>query len=318
MTGQAAGTLAELAALSEPLGWVVVVAFLAAVVLNAVDREYARPAFVVGWIVFAAFWFVLIYPYFVEDNSVIRGVGAALAAPLSLLVAKVLYDGRDSLFVLSRAVALMALMYVPFMLLPALEERLILLVTGQTAWVISALGFEYELVNGVGAVREGIEPGPIANTFAFDYQGTMITFTIILSCTGLGSMAVIAGLVGAVDAPLGRKARALGVALPIIYVLNIARNVFIAISFGYQYMDILPGLTMALFAIQHPMTVSYIWADRIVAQSLSVVALVLIVWLVVHEVPEVLTPIEDVLYLLTGEEYDLAGAMDVGSEGGSA
>jgi len=311
MSSQFAVTLAELGALADPIGWLVVVAFLAAVLADSIDREYARPIFVVAWVIFAAFWLVLVYPFFVEDNSVIRGVGALLAVPLSVLVAKVLYDGRDSLFVLSRAVALMAMMYVPFMLLPALRETLILLVTDQTAWVISALGFEYELVHGVGAVREGIEPGPIANTFAFDYQGTIITFTIVLTCTGLGSMAVIAGLVGAVDAPIRRKFRALALALPIIYVLNIARNVFIAVSFGNQFMDILPGLTMALFAIEHPMTVSYIWADRIVAQSLSVVAMILIVWLVVHEVPEVLTPIEDVLYLLTGEEYELAEALDV-------
>jgi exosortase/archaeosortase len=57
--------------------------------------------------------------------------------------------------------------------------------------------------------------------------------------------------------------------------------------------------------------VSYIWIDRIIAQSLSVVAMVLIFWLVLRELPEVIQPVEDVLYLLTGTEYDLAGALDL-------
>jgi len=40
--------------------------------------------------------------------------------------------------------------------------------------------------------------------------------------------------------------------------------------------------------------------------------MVLIIWLVVRIVPEVMGPIEDLLYLLTGEEYDLASALDIG------
>ena len=37
----------------------------------------------------------------------------------------------------------------------------------------------------------------------------------------------------------------------------------------------------------------------------AVVALVGVTYLVVHEVPELLTVIEDVLYMVTGDEYDL-------------
>jgi hypothetical protein len=60
--------------------------------------------------------------------------------------------------------------------------------------------------------------------------------------------------------------------------------------------------------------VSYFLADRVLAQSLSVLALVAITWLVVRELPEVLTVVEDILYVLTGSEYDLGAALEVGDD----
>jgi hypothetical protein len=39
-----------------------------------------------------------------------------------------------------------------------------------------------------------------------------------------------------------------------------------------------------------------------------------IFWLVVRIVPEVMEPVEEVLYLLTGEELDLAAALNVDRE----
>jgi hypothetical protein len=48
----------------------------------------------------------------------------------------------------------------------------------------------------------------------------------------------LAGLIAAVRAPLRRKLRALAVSLPVIYGLNLLRNVFISIGFGEQLFQI--------------------------------------------------------------------------------
>ena len=40
--------------------------------------------------------------------------------------------------------------------------------------------------------------------------------------------------------------------------------------------------------------------------------MVAITWLVVRELPEILTVVEDLLYLVTGTEYDLTAAFGVG------
>ena len=313
-----AATLSTLGAAAEPIGWFVLVAFVAAILLEYIDRDYARPVLVVAWLAFAAFWLVLIYPWFVEDESIVRGVGATIAAPLSLLIAKTVYEAEHDLFTISRAVAVMALVYAPFVAIPALHETLILMVTDHTAWLMSTLGWDPTVVttlSEVGVEREITgKDTDYENSFVFMYDGQAITYTIILACTGIGSMAVVTGLVAGVRAPMRRKIRALAIALPIIYFLNIVRNVFIGVSYGHQYADFFPELTMALFGLNNSLRVSYIWADRIIAQGLSVVAMVLIIWLVMREVPEVMEPIEQVLYLATGEEIDLQGALDIDAD----
>ena len=329
MLGQLDTALAELGAFAEPVGWLALVFFALAIAIEYVDREYARTLYVAAWIAFAVFWFTLIHPFFVEDQSFIRGAGAIVAVPLSLLVAKVFYEGRDSLFTLSRAVAIMGFVYAPFLMIDPLREQLILLVTGHTALVMDLLGYSpplvTELSEAANQVPEGNNPDmereiggkehPYENTFVFFRNDITITFTIILACTGIGSMAVVTGLVAAVSADLRRKLKAIALAVGIIYVLNIARNVFIAIFYGHQYAHFFPEITMTLFGIDNPVRVSYIWADRIIAQSLSVVAMVLIIWLIVRIVPEVMDPIEDVLYLLTGKEHDLSGALNLDTDG---
>lgn len=319
---------ASLGSYAEPIGWLVLALFALAVVFERVDREYARSLYVIAWLLFAVFWLTLIHPFFVADESFIRGIGAVIGVPLSLMVAKVFYEGRDSLFTLSRAVAIMGFIYVPFLMIDPLREQLILLVTGHTAFVIELLGYNpplvTELSEAVGQVPEGSNPDmereiggkdhPYENTFVFFEGNATITFTIILACTGIGSMAVVTGLVAAVDAPIRQKLKAIALAVGIIYILNIVRNVMIAIGYGHQYFHWAPDLTMTIFGLENSLRVSYIWIDRIIAQSLSVVAMVLIIWLIVKIVPEVMEPIEDILYLLTGTEHDLQGALDIDSE----
>jgi len=50
------------------------------------------------------------------------------------------------------------------------------------------------------------------------------------------------------------------------------------------------------------------------SQLLAVVALIGITFLVVRELPELVVILEDVLYLLTGEEHDLTEALELPRE----
>jgi archaeosortase A (PGF-CTERM-specific) len=176
-------------------------------------------------------------------------------------------------------------------------------VTLQVQALLDLLGQQPELVEGDAGYT---------NTFQYMYNGNKpLLVSVVLACTGLGSMTIFAGLIAAVRAPLRRKVRALAVALPVIYALNLARVTFIAIAFGNQHMQFFVDEVLFLFGGTDPYRVSFYLSDRVVSQLLAVVALVGITFLVVRELPELLTVIEDVLYMLTGDEYDLRETLDL-------
>lgn len=294
-------------------GWLVIGAFALGSVIEYVDRTYARRLLVAAWVALAGFWLTMV-PYFVfEQKSIVEGIGVILAVPLSLAVGYHLAQGRDSLFVLSRAVAIAGLVYQPVVTLELLRQPLIEIVTDQTAWLMQLIGYSPEVVDGlyVDGLRIAEKTYPYDSTFVFRDTGRPITYNIAIACTGLGSIAIFAGLIGGVSAPPWRKVRALAVSILVIYGLNLVRNVFIAVGFGEQLFQVFPGAVMSVFALEHEVMVSYIVADRILAQSLSVVALIVITWLVVRELPEVLVIVEDGMYVLTGREYDLVAALGV-------
>lgn len=305
---------------SAPLSWMVVLAFLTAATVERWDREMARRLAVAGWGLFGLFWLVLIPHFIFEIGSIVEGLGSIAAVPMSLYAGYRLWNGRDSLFVLTRAVGLMGLIYLPFVYVPFVEsipprKWLVETVAHQTAFLMSLLGFEPTLVDGL--VHNGYPIGdkqyPDKSTFVFEGNTAPIRYTIVTACTGIGSISIIAGGVLAVSAPLTRKLRALAVAVPIIYVLNLFRNVFIAIMFGHQRMQWFEGPIMGLLGTDDPQVVSYFIADRLLAQFGSVFAMILITWLVVKTLPEILVVVEDLLYLLTGSEYDLREAFGVPS-----
>jgi archaeosortase A (PGF-CTERM-specific) len=305
----------DLVAAAVVLGALPVALGVAHLVLSAAGgrRDPATYLTVGAWVLFALFWASLLYHFAFVQKSIVEGVGVLVAVPASSYVAVLLARGRESLFVLSRAVALMGLVYLPFEMFAVMRRPLIEMVTAQTAFLMEALGQSPSVVTGDTVTTGTYEP--FRNTFAFQpEQDYRVTYTIVLACTGIGSMAIFVGLIGAVRAPLNRKLRAFAVSIPVIYALNLVRNVFIGLSFGQMRMQFLGEEMAALFSFSlasDPALVSYYWSDRILAQTGSVIALVVITWLVIRELPEVLVVVEDLLYILTGSEYDLQAALGV-------
>ncbi|MFB6220958.1 MAG: archaeosortase A [Halolamina sp.] len=320
---------------TDALAWVVILAFASGAVLETLSRRtdrnapagsvlsaigarrhyrrYARVATTAAWGLFSAFWLVL-FPHFAfTQKSYVEGVLAFIAVPACLYAGYLLWNGRDSLFLLSRSTAIMGLIYLPFETIPAFSlggtripsprEVLIETVAAQTGFMMRLFGSNPEFITG---------PSGYENTYEFvAASGQTLQFSVVLACTGLGSIAIFAGLIGAVRAPLRRKLRALGVAVPVIYGLNLLRTTFIGVTFGEQLLHIYPEAVLFVFGGSDEYLVSWFISDRIVSQLLAVVALVGVTYLVVRELPEILTIIEDVLYMVTNDEYDLEETLDL-------
>jgi archaeosortase A (PGF-CTERM-specific) len=279
------------------LVWVVIAAFVATAALERYDREMARTVGAGAWVLFGVFWGVLFPRFAFEMRSFIEGTLSLLAVPLCVYAGYQLYSGRDSLFVLSRGVAAMGLIYVPFLTIGPLREWLVELVSAQTNAVIQLLGYD--------PVFTIAKENGYHSAFIFtDSAGHQYYTYLVLACTGIGSMSIFGGLIAAVKAPLRRKLRAFALAISIIWVLNVIRNVFISVAFGNQWFQLFVGPVTSLTGYTDPRMVSFFIADRVLSQLLAVIALVFILWLVVRDLPELLTVIEDIIYLVSGREYD--------------
>lgn len=305
-------TVADLAVYTEPMGWFIVAAFLGAAVIERYRERLARRIAAVAWLVFGVFWFLLI-PHFLlgypigtpEDTnfqrSVIQGVLVVIAVPACAYAGYLVATERPSLMTLSRAVGIMGAIYLPFTTIATMEASLIEIVTRHTEVFITLVGFETTVMaNDAG----------VYNRFVFETDGETYATQLVLMCTGIGSIAIFGGLIAAVRAPIRRKVMALSVAIGVIWVLNVFRNAFIALSYGNQWFqhDAIVGPVLWMFGESHPALVSFLVADRILSQTLAVVALIGVTLLIVRWVPELIPIVEDALYVLTNTEFDLEEA----------
>lgn len=168
---------------------------------------------------------------------------------------------------LTSACALGALVYFPFANVPSLNTWIISGVASQVVWILQVLG--------APAVNNAW------NLISLNGQ----TVEIILACTAIESIALFMGLIAAVKAPVTRLAAAFLVSVPVIYVLNLIRDVFVVLAYGGAWFG--PD--------------SFVIAHNYIAKAGSGIALFAISYAVLRILPEVLEMIDGLWYLLSGE-----------------
>lgn len=298
-------------ALSDPLAWSALALLAAAATIHAVastgrHRQVARAVVAVGWVAFAATWGVLVPHYALVQHSLIEAAGAALAVPAGLYAAREQHRGRDEAFAVARAIAIAGVLYLPFVAVPAAREALVEAVVAGTESLLAVAGYTapetFRLVSGT----ETGASYPFRNSFVFTVDGGHpVVYYVELACTGIKSMATFVGVVFAVEASNARRLWTLGIVLPVIYLLNLLRNAFIALAFGQQRLHVAPEVVLAAFGVEDPYLVSYLVADRIVAQGLSLVALAALAWVAIHAVPAVLDLVDEAVRLVTFDRASL-------------
>lgn len=179
-------------------------------------------------------------------------------------------DGSDSLDItsmLTSASALGALVYFPFANFASLNAWIIGGVTSQVTWVLQYLKI----------------PAYMKDWNMISLNG--YTVEIILACTAIESIALFMGLIGAVRAPLNRLAMAFIVSVPVIYILNLIRDIFVVVAYGEQWFG----------------TDSFIIAHNYIAKAGSGIALFLISYTVLRILPELFGMIDGLWVILSNE-----------------
>lgn len=248
------------------------------VIASLISRD-KRLSFLVGalgWVFFTIYWAI--------EPTYYLGIGDFYNAALTFLTSifcifiaffnvrtylsasKTRYAPRvlkamESLYTITRAAAIGGISYFSFAEVFMLNAWLIGAVTGQTVWILNSLGI----------------PATVSGEHIFINR---CDIEIILACTGIESMALFAGVIGAVEAPVKRRVKAFMVSVPVIYVLNLLRNMFVVVASGSQWFG--------------PVDKSFYIAHHIIAKIGSTIALFIIAYAVLRILPELVDVIADV------------------------
>lgn len=177
-------------------------------------------------------------------------------------------DGSlDITSMLTSASALGALIYFPFANFSALNTWIIGEVTSQVLWVLQY--FEV--------------PAYLKAWNMITLNG--YTVEIILACTAIESIALFIGLICAVKAPLSRLIKAFILSVPVIYLLNLIRVIFVIVAYGEQW-----------FGAE-----SFVIAHNYIVKAGSGIALFIISYAMIRILPEILEMIDGLWVILSKE-----------------
>jgi len=252
----------------ENILWISLLFLLLFVVLKESNRR--RIVGCIGWVLFSVYWLTTVEHY-IEIGDFFNVVLVCLMTGFCILLAYYIktYSGQkyETLLLVTKVTALTCIIYFPFANIDALNSAII----GLTAMITNSI------LNFFGVPTKLSSP--------YIYQGNL-KIEIILACTAIESMALFSGVVLGVKAPKNRKFKAFMVSVPVIYVLNLVRNVTVTAA----YVNSLFGSPERTFYIAH----------HILAKIGSTIALIGIAYAVFMIQPEVLNMIEDLWYLLSG------------------
>lgn len=204
-----------------------------------------------AWILFSFACLIKALEFF-YGNDYVNFFIFTLGSIFFVMMAKAIFTRNSRTFVEVTAFsALACLIYFPFVFLQPFNSALIEITAHLTANLGKLLGYP---MNTYGKVVE------LNNS----------SVEIILACTAIESMALFTGATLGINAEKKRKLKAFAISVPLIYFLNLFRNVFVIVSFAYT-----------IFGEN-----SFYIAHHVIAKILSFIALVAIAYFVFRILPE--------------------------------
>ncbi|WP_456368836.1 archaeosortase A [Geoglobus sp.] len=205
-----------------------------------------------AWLLFGVSWLLKI-PHYLEISDYYNTAIMVLAFTLFAFIgATILKTKNQEVFISATSVAFVSsLIYFSFALTD-LKQLLISHTADVTVGAAKLLGFQFNRYDWN----------------ILEYHGKYVE--IILACTGIESMALFAGITLSTRADVTRRAYAFLSSVPVIYVLNILRNIFITAAFGDQWFG----------------PESFYIAHHVISKILATVALILISLSVFRFLPE--------------------------------
>jgi len=274
--------------ITQAFNAMLLVSLMALIVASILPKQWGRYVAAAGWVVFGVYWGLSTPNFYLHEHNIMYTVACIIAIPATFYAAYILVRyGRESLMVLTRAAAIASIFYFPFDYIASLNQWLIETTTTVVFAIITGLGQPAVRMFSPGGMND------IINLRNNQVQ-------IILACTAIQSIAIFVGVVGSVRVEWRRWLMAFVVSVPVIYVLNLVRDVFVILAFGNQWFQIMPETVMGWTGESVAYT-SFFWAHNVLAETGSLIALVAISYAVMTLMPELLTYLMDIISLIKVE-----------------
>lgn len=172
-----------------------------------------------AWAVFGVAWIMKV-PYYMSINDYFNTSLVILAFLFFVLLGVTIATSKRYMQVfldVTAFSALAALVYFPFTFSSFLNQAIIEVVAEQTVVLANWLGFQMVRMGDVILLN--------------DHR-----IQIIIACTGIESMALFTGATLGINSDSNnRKVKAFLISVPVIYMLNLFRNIFVTVSFSYGW-----------------------------------------------------------------------------------
>ena len=231
-----------------------------------------------GWVIFGIYWLTYV-PYYIDILDYVNAGFCGVALPFFVYLGYheyLSYKWNDdlkendqnlkSLNFMAGAAFFAGTIYFLIDTIPILSGYLIKMVSEQTKFILDSFGYEITTgeiyYNGNGYwFRENKEVISVSMK-----HGTNNYISIILPCTAIQSMMIFFGAIFCTKADKNRKWKALLYTVPVIYVLNLIRNVGV-IYLSYEHID---------------MEIAHNW----IGKGGSLIALIIIAYVTFEILPE--------------------------------
>ncbi len=238
-------------------------------------REERHLLMFLGWFIFAIYWATQPeYLYYKGDGDIVNAafciVGVYFLSYISYheYLSHKRMEEIESLNFLAGATFFAGMLYFIFQKMDFMGGVLIKAVAEQTVWLLKAMGYAAE----TGSIYYGMS---VHVPIYFEGHESV---QLILACTGLQSMAVFIGVFAALKADSKRRLKAFFYTVPVIYVLNLIRNV--GVVYGVEELGL-----------------SFYTMHNVIGKTGSLIALIVLAFIVFDLLPELYDNIMDLFKL---------------------
>lgn len=238
--------------------------------LYLIPNRYRFYAGIIGWASISLLLLIGIPGYLAINNFLYPIIGI-LSVPFVYLTARRLIAEDRAVGCLTKAAAVSFLIYAPFGFFEPLGNWLISVVVGQIIWVLTILHYPVTQLDW-NLIMAGVVPG---NDMGFRVE-------IILGCTGIQSIAIMLAVAYMVPTTIRQKVLAFLLIAPVIYLLNIFRNVYVFMAYTgqwYPWLSDLVGNGNYGYA-------SFFWSHNVVSELLALGLLIGIAYGLFRLIPD--------------------------------